>query len=179
MIQNFKNNRTIYLAIGSTLIMFLYVKFILVHYSRCFTIDVGSNSLGLSFYYTTDMVQNFFESRTQEQLFCYKEFLQVWDIIFAFIYTLMNASWIMCFFKNKPLFLIIPVFSMIADWVENYVELLMLDTYLSANTISEILVSVGSGINSFKWLFSILTYLIIFIGIITSLKRFLIKPKQD
>ncbi len=59
----------------------------------------------------------------------------------------------------------------------DYVELLMLDTYLNASTISEILVSVGSGINSFKWLFSILTYLIIFIGIITSLKRFLIKLK--
>ena len=121
MVQNFKNNRTLYLAIGSTLIMFLYVKFILVHYSRCFTVDVGSNSLGLSFYYTIDMVQNFFESRTLEQLFCYKEFLQIWDIIFAFVYTLMYASWIMCFFKNKPLFLIIPIFSMIADWVENYV----------------------------------------------------------
>ena len=40
---------------------------------------------------------------------------------------------------------------MIADWVENYVELLMLDTYLNANTISEILVSLGSGINSFKF----------------------------
>jgi len=53
----------------------------------------------------------------------------------------------------------------------------MIDTYLNASTISEILVSVGSGINSFKWLFSILTYLIIFIGIITSLKRFLIKLK--
>ena len=68
---------------------------------------------------------------------------------------------------------------MIADWMEKYVELLMLDTYLNASTISELLVSVGSGINSFKWLFSILTYLIISIGIITSLKRFLIKPKID
>ena len=66
---------------------------------------------------------------------------------------------------------------MIADWVENYVELLMLDTYLNASKISEILVSVGSGINSFKWLFSSLTFLIIFIGIIILLKRFLIKRK--
>ena len=38
--------------------MFLYVKFILVPFSRCFTLDVGANSLGLSFYYTKDNVKN-------------------------------------------------------------------------------------------------------------------------
>jgi len=157
--------------------MFLYVKYILIYFSTCFTLDIGSNSLGLSFYYTIDMVQSFFESRTREQLLCYSQFLQIWDTIFAFIYTLMYASWIMCFFKNNRLFLIIPILSMIADWAENYVELLMLETYLNSSPISEILVSIGSGINSFKWSFSILTYLIILVGIIRSLKIFLTKPK--
>ena len=62
---------------------------------------------------------------------------------------------------------------MIADWAENYVELLMLETYLNSSPISEILVSLGSGVNSSKWSFSILTYLIILIGIMITLKIFL------
>jgi hypothetical protein len=66
---------------------------------------------------------------------------------------------------------------MVADWTENYVELLMLETYLNSSPISETLVLLGSGINSFKWLSSILTYLIILIGVMSSLKIFLTKPK--
>ena len=46
----------------------------------------------------------------------------------------------MYFFQNKPLFLVIPIFSMIADWAENYIELLMLKNYLNSNLISETLV---------------------------------------
>ena len=177
-IKYFNNHRTLYFAIGFTLAFFLYITFILGPVSICFKIDVGANSLGLSFSYTKDMVQNFFESRTQEQLLCYSQFLQIWDAIFAFIYTLMYASWIMYFFKNKRLFLIIPILGMLADWAENYTEIFMLKTYLYLNPISETLVSIGSGINSFKWILSSLTYLIILIGIIITLKIFLTKFKK-
>ena len=176
-IKYFNNHRTLYFAIGSTLAMFLYVKFILVYFSRCYTLDVGANSLGLSFYYTMDMVQNFFESRTRGQLLCYRQFLQIWDTIFAFVYTFMYASWIMYFFKNNRIFLAIPILGMISDWAENYVELLMIKAYLNSSPISEILVSLGSGINSIKWVLSFLTYLIILVGIIFLLKNFLTKPK--
>ena len=172
-IKSFQNNRTLYFAIVFTLAFFLYITFILGRVSSCFTLDVGVNSLGLSFYYTKDMVQNFFEARTQEQLLCYSQFLQIWDAIFAFVYTLMYASWITYFFKNNRLFLIIPILAMIADWAENYIELLMLETYLNSSPISEIFVSLGSGINSFKWILSILTYLIILIGIMITLKIFI------
>tara|TARA_B000000460_G_C21312922_1_gene305159 strand:+ start:73 stop:594 length:522 start_codon:yes stop_codon:yes gene_type:complete len=172
-------NRTLYFAIGFTLAFFLYITFVLSPFGSCFAVDVGSNSLGLSFSYSKEMVQNFFESRNQEQLLCYSQFLQIWDAIFAFVYTLMYASWILYFFKNKRLFLIIPIFGMIADWAENYVELLMLETYFNSSSISETLVSLGSGINSFKWVLSSLTYLIILFGIIITLKIFLTKFKRS
>jgi hypothetical protein len=176
-IKHLNDHRALYFAIGSTLAMFLYIKFILGHVSTCFALDVGANSLGLSFYYTIDMVQSFFDSRTRGQLLCYSQFLQIWDAIFAFVYTLMSASWIMYFFKNKHLFLIVPILSMMADWAENYMELLMLESYLNSGPILETLVSLGSGINSFKLSLSTLTYLIILIGIITTLKRVLKKLK--
>jgi hypothetical protein len=66
---------------------------------------------------------------------------------------------------------------MIADWAENYLELLMLETYLNSSSISELLVSIGSGINSFKWILSSITFLIILVGIIIKLNTFLTKPK--
>ena len=155
--------------------MFLYATFILGRVSSCFTLDAGTNSLGLSFSYTKDMVLNFFESRTEEQLLCYSQFLQIWDAIFAFVYTLMYASWIMYFFRNKRLFLIIPILAMVADWAENYVELLLIETYLNSGPISESLVSLGSLINSFKLSLLSLTYLILLIGIIITIKTFLKK----
>ena len=176
-IKYFKKNRTLYLALGFTLVFSFYITYILAPFSSCFKVDAGASSLGLSFSYTLEMVQKFFESRTQEQLLCYSEFLQIWDAIFAFVYTLMYASWIVYFFNNKRLLLIIPILCMIADWAENYVELIMLKTYLNSGPISETLVSIGSVTNSFKFILSSITYLIILIGIIIKLKTVLTKPK--
>ena len=174
IIKNLKNNRILYLAIGFTLVFFFYLILFLVPASSCFRLDVGSNSLGLSFSYTKDMVQSFFESRTQDQLLCYSQFLQMWDPILSLVSTMMFGSWIVCLFKNKRLFLIAPtILGMIADWSENYTELLMIETYLNSSTISETLVSLGSGINSFKFAMIGLTYLIILIGIMIALKIFL------
>jgi hypothetical protein len=83
----------------------------------------------------------------------------------------------MYLFNKKRLLTLIPVLGMISDWSENYVELLMIKTYLNSGAISEIFVSLGSGINSFKWILSSLTYLIILVGIIIALRNFLTKPK--
>jgi hypothetical protein len=66
---------------------------------------------------------------------------------------------------------------MIADWSENFVELLMLKTYSNSGVISETLVSLGSGLNLFKLSAQGLTYLIILTGTILALKAFLTKPK--
>ena len=172
--KHFKNHRTLYFAIGSTLVFFLYLIFALVPASSCFRLDIGSNSLGLSFSYTKDMVQSFFESRTQDQLICYSQFLQIWDTIFSLVSTVMFGSWIVCLFKSKRIFLIAPtILGMIADWSENYIELLMIKNYLNSRIISETLVLLGSGINSFKFVMIGLTYLIILTGIIFILKVFL------
>ena len=177
IIQDSKSKRTLYFAIGFTVAFMLYITFALSPAGSCFKVEAGPNSLGLSFSYTKDMVQSFFESRSQEQLICYSQFLQIWDAVFAIIYTLMYASWIMYFFNKKRLLILIPVLGMISDWSENYVELLMIKTYLNSGPISEIFVSLGSGINSFKWILSSLTYLIILVGIIIAIRNFLTKPK--
>ena len=172
--QNTNSKRILYYAIGFTVAFALYIASILTPAGSCFSVETGSNSLGLSFSYTNDMVQNFLESRTKEQLLCYSQFLQIWDAIFAIIYTLMYASWIVYLF-NKRWLILIPVLGMISDWSENYIELLLIKTYTNAGAISETIVSLGSGINSFKWILSSLTYLIILIGIIIAIKSFFSK----
>lgn len=88
-INYFIKNRTLYLAIAFTLVFFIYITTILTPLSSCFKLETGASSIGLSFSYTSEMVQKFFEARTQEQLVCYGKFLQIWDAIFAFLFTLM------------------------------------------------------------------------------------------
>ena len=172
-----RNKNILYFAVGSTVAFMLYITFVLTPVGACFNLDSGSNSLGLSFSYTKDMVLSFFESRTQEQLLCYSRFLQIWDAIFAIIYTLMYASWIVWLFNNKRWLALVPILGMISDWSENYIELIMIKTYSNAGAISEMIVSLGSGINSFKWILSSLTYLIILIGIIIAIKNFFTKTR--
>jgi len=176
-IKHLENHRPLYFAIGFTLVFILYISLVLLPLSSCFRLDIGSNSLGLSIY-NTEMVQGFFQARDQAQLFCYNQFLQLWDVIFAVVSTAMFSSWIIYLFKNKRLLLVAPtVLGMIADWSENFVELLMLKTYSNSGVISETLVSLGSGLNLFKLTSQGLTYLIILTGIILALKTFLTKPK--
>jgi hypothetical protein len=177
IIKHLENHRSLYFAIGFTLVFILYISLVLLPLSSCFRLDIGSNSLGLSIY-NTEMVQGFFQARDQAQLFCYNQFLQLWDVIFAVVSTAMFSSWIIYLFKNKRLLLVAPtVLGMIADWSENFVELLMLKTYSNSGVISETLVSLGSGLNLFKLSAQGLTYLIILTGIILALKAFLTKPK--
>ena len=175
---NPKNKSILYFALGSTLAFILYLSLILNPASACFRLDSGSNSLGLSFSYTLEVVLDFFAARNQEQLLCYSQFLKVWDIIFAMIYTLMYGSWIL-YLLNKKIYLMIPILGMIADWSENFSELLMIESYVTSGSISQSLISIGSGINSFKWIMSSLTYLIVIIGIIVAIKAFMMRNKSN
>jgi hypothetical protein len=176
-IQSSSKKNILYFAIGSTVVFMLYIIFVLTPTGACFKLDSASNSLGLSFSYTEDIVLNFFESRSQEQLLCYSQFLQIWDAIFAIIYTLMYASWIVWLFNDKRWLVLVPILGMVSDWSENYIELIMIKTYSNVGAISETMVSLGSGINSFKWILSSLTYLIILIGIIIAIRNFLTRTK--
>ena len=173
--HNLKKFKYLYFSLGSTLLMAFYFRFFLGDYSKCFSVEVGIKSLGLTFHYTVEIVKEFFESRTLEQLVCYREFLQIWDPIFAIIYTLMYSSWIIYLFKNKYYFLVVPALAMTADWVENYIELVMLKNFIDSDILSPTLVSFGSGINTLRWLLFSLIYLLIIIGIVKAIKLFYVK----
>jgi hypothetical protein len=48
----------------------------------------------------------------------------------------------------------------------------MLEMYLKADFISESVIIIGSGINSAKWIFFYLTYLLILMGIVLKIKNY-------
>jgi len=177
--DSYATRRILYMALGSTLAFMLYSLLVLAPAGKCFKVDEGSNSLGLTFSYTLGMVLDFFESRSTSQLDCYSEFLQIWDVMFAIIYTSMYCFWILYFFQNRRILLVIPLLGMVADWSENIVEIMMINSYLDSNTISETLVSVGSGLNMFKWIMSTLTYLVIFAGIGIKIKSVMNRYKNN
>ena len=177
--KNSGNRRILFLATGSTVAFMLYSFLILEPVGKCFMVEDGSNSLGLTFSYSLQMVQDFFEVRTQDQLDCYVEFLQLWDVMYAVVYASMYCFWIMYFYHDRRLFLLVPVLAMVADWAENFVEIMMINAYLDSNTISETLVSVGSGLNMIKWMFFSLIYLILAVGIRTKIKSVLRRRKEN
>jgi hypothetical protein len=177
--NNSGNRRILFLATGSTVAFMMYSFLILEPVGKCFMVEDGSNSLGLTFSYTLQMVKDFFEVRTQDQLDCYVEFLQLWDVMYAVVYASMYCFWIMYFYHDRRLFLLVPVLAMVADWAENFVEIMMINAYLESNTISETLVSVGSGLNMIKWVFFSLIYLILAVGIRTKIKSVLRRRKEN
>ena len=174
-----ESRKYLYLAIGSTLAFSLYSVLILDPVGKCYRLEDSSNSLGLTFSYTLQMVQDFFELRSQDQLECYGKFLKIWDVFFAVIYTSMYSFWIMYLFQRRRIILVVPLLAMVADWAENVVEILLINSYLESNTISETLVSLGSGINIFKWILLTLTYVIILIGIFNNIKSALSKAESN
>ena len=177
--ESHATRRMLYMALGSTLAFILYSFLVFAPAGNCFKVDDGSNSLGLTFSYTLQMVQDFFESRSTSQLDCYSEFLQIWDIMYAIIYTSMYCFWILYFFQNRRILLVIPLLCMVTDWAENITEIMMINSYVDSNTISETLVSVGSGLNMVKWTMSTLTYLMIFTGIAIKIKSSVSATKKE
>ena len=169
-VESFLSRHALQLALGSTVVFVLYSVLVLDPTGKCFRLEEGSNSLGLTFSYSLQMVQEFFDLRSSSQLDCYREFLQIWDVIFAVIYTSMYCFWILFLFNGRRISLIIPILGMIADWAENITEILMINSYLDSDSISETVVSIGSGLNMIKWIMLMLTYLIILVGIFNKIK---------
>ena len=169
--------KRLFVAILLTLAMVLYAQFILGHFSTCFFVEGGPNSLGLLVGYSVTDVFNFLEIRTEEQLRCYVDFLKIWDTLFPMLYTAMHVSWLMFLFRKWFYPAFIPFLHMVADWGENYIEISFVHHYLDMGRLPEAFVSAGSFITITKWVLSLLTYVIIIYGIINKLRDYRTTPK--
>jgi hypothetical protein len=160
-------------ALISTAVMVLFAQFVLGHYSRCFWMEEGPNSLGLLLGYSKEDVLAFLSVRTPEQIRCYIDFLMRWDFIFPIVYGLMHILWLRYFFPGVYLLFLIPVFHMGVDWLENVMESGMAEAFLKGKEIDPGLLKWGSIVTSIKWILSFATYMIILTGIGLRIKNYL------
>lgn len=171
------SNKWLFFALLATAAMSLYAYFVLGHFSQCYVTQEGPNAIGLMFGYSVEDVVSFLSSRSKEQLICYTRFIRIWDTAFPVIYSLMHITWIIYLFKRWKLVVVLPVLHMIADWVENTVEIMIVETYLNSGKVVEPLVSLGSSLTVTKWILSIVIYFIILLVIGLKIKSYFDKRK--
>lgn len=159
-------------ALIATAMMVLYANYVLGHYSRCFWMEEGPNSLGLLLGYSREDVWAFLSVRTPGQIRCYIDFLMKWDFIFPMVYGLMHILWLRYFFPGRYLLFLIPGFHIGADWLENVMESGMAEAFLAGKEISPGLLKWGSWITSVKWILSMATYLILLTGIGLRIRKY-------
>lgn len=146
-----RDPRWVVIALTSSFVAFAGLVY--MPSGACFAVDGGIKSLGLAFSYDAALVVQFFAERSPDQLACYRQFLLQWDVIFALLYGAMYASWIRALLGSANVMWFVPVMAAVLfDWIENAVEILLLDAFSANVELSHGLVALGSGLNMVKWL---------------------------
>lgn len=160
------NKYVVNTALVLTLIIILYGQFVLGHFSDCFYLEEGPNALGLTLGYGLEEVMSFIDLRTNLQLLCYIDFISVWDNIFPIIYGAAHILFFMYFFERWGYVIAIPILHMAADWIENWAEIGMIESYLDTTLIADELITLGSTMTIIKWSLSMITYGLIIYALI-------------
>ncbi len=64
---------------------------------------------------------------------------------------------------------------MLFDWIENFIELQMIDQFINSAQIANQTAQLSSIVTTFKWSFSLVTYGLIVFGIFNKLRQHLLK----
>ncbi len=161
-------------CITATAIMVLYASIVLGSKSECFQnqLQEGSQVLGLKFGYTFEYVSIFFNQLDESGLACYASFVLIWDNIFPILYTVMYILWISWIYKSArnaypqlSLINLFPIIPCIFDWLENILELRLVNLFIAGNDIHNFDVTIASLVNQLKWMNSSAEYFVIFIGL--------------
>lgn len=163
-ISNWRN------ATLATIIMILYASLVMGGFSDCFAIDQSDlpSSLGLSMGYESKTVYAFFEQRSVAQNICYREFILIWDNLFSLIYCSMYLLWLGFLLRTSKwsVLNLFPLIPMILDWIENAIEISMVNQFLETSTIDPSIIAFGSTTSILKWSCSLINYGLILYGII-------------
>jgi hypothetical protein len=100
----------------------------------------------------------------------YINFNQVWDSLFALIYGVMYAAWVSILFKPYSkkfrVLNLLPFAQVLFDWFENFSLAALSKHYLADGTISSSIALIASTSSSIKWVFSLLVYGVILVGVV-------------
>jgi hypothetical protein len=127
-------------------------------------------SLGTSLGFGQAEVLAFLSERSVEQINAYIAFNQVWDSLFGVIYGVMYVAWVSVVFKPYSLKVgllnLLPFGQVLFDWLENVSLAALSNEYLAGGTISSSTALLASTASSIKWVFALLVYGVILVGIV-------------
>jgi len=162
---------TLVTALLATAIFAGYTVLILSAQGKAFEVANSSvRSLGTSLGFGQAEVLAFLAERSVEQVTAYITFNQVWDSLFGVIYGVMYVAWVSVVFKPYSLKVgllnLLPFGQVLFDWLENVSLAALSNEYLAGGTISSSTALVASTASSVKWVFALLVYGVILVGIV-------------
>jgi hypothetical protein len=162
---------TLVTALLATAVFAGYTVLILSGQGKAFEVANSSvKSLGTSLGFGQAEVLAFLAERSVEQITSYIAFNQVWDSLFGVIYGVMYAVWVSMLFKPYSLKVgllnLLPFGQVLFDWLENFSLASLSNQYLADGRISSSTALVASTASSIKWVFALLVYGVILIGIV-------------
>ena len=162
---------TLVTALLTTVVFAGYTVLILSAQGKTFEVANSSiRSLGTSLGFGQAEVLAFLAERSAEQISAYITFSQVWDSLFGVIYGVMYVVWVSLLFKPYSLKVgllnLLPFGQVLFDWLENVSLAALSNEYLAGGTISSSTALFASTASSIKWVFALLVYGVILVGIV-------------
>ena len=162
---------TLVTALLTTVVFAGYTVLILSAQGKTFEVANSSiRSLGTSLGFGQAEVLAFLAERSAEQISAYITFSQVWDSLFGVIYGVMYVVWVSLLFKPYSLKVgllnLLPFGQVLFDWLENFSLASLSNQYLADGTISSSTALLASTASSIKWVFALLVYGVILVGIV-------------
>jgi hypothetical protein len=163
-------------ALLATAIFAGYLVFVLTLQGKAFEVANSSiRSLGTSFGFGQAEILAFLSERSDPMISAYINFNQVWDSLFGLIYGVMYVIWVSVAFRpysvKVGILNLLPFGQVIFDWLENASLAALSNQYLADGTISSSMALVASTASSIKWVFSLLVYGVILVGIVMRIVR--------
>ena len=163
-------------ALLATAIFAGYLVFVLTLQGKAFEVANSSiRSLGTSFGFGQAEILAFLTERSDSMISAYINFNQVWDSLFGLIYGVMYVIWVSVAFRpysvKVGILNLLPFGQVIFDWFENASLAALSNQYLTDGTISSSMALVASTASSIKWVFSLLVYGVILVGIVMRIVR--------
>ena len=169
--QFFYTKSNLITALLATSVFAGYLLFFLTGKGKAFEVaNSGVKSLGTTLGFGQTEILAFFAERSDQMINAYIDFNQVWDTLFGLIYGVMYVVWVSILFKpysqKIALLNLLPFGQVFFDWLENFALATLSKQYLADGTISSSTALIASTSSSIKWVFSLLVYGVILVGIV-------------
>jgi hypothetical protein len=169
--QFFYKKSNLVTALLATSVFAGYLLFFLTGKGKAFEVANSSiKSLGTSLGFGQVEILAFLAERSDQMINDYIDFNQVWDSLFALIYGVMYVVWVSILFKpyskKVGVLNLLPFGQVLFDWLENFALATLSKQYLADGTISSSTALFASTASSIKWVFSLLVYGVILVGIV-------------